>query len=108
MKVYKDNNTSGEIHIILDTSDVGDSPTGVQHDLKVWLGGDSMGEDESPTMWLVVNDSRDRHTRVTEGESDCMFSVSTARLRQLCDMIDAMHAVGLQQWDANAEVVHER
>lgn len=107
MKIYKDNNTSGEINIVLDTTDVGDSPTGRQNDLKVWLGGNSMGEDEQPTIWLVVNDTRDRHGRETDGESDCMFSVSTERMRQLCDLVDAMHKVGLQQWDANAEVGHE-
>ena len=94
------NNTTGEIHIVLDTTDAGDSYTGIKNDLKVWLGGNSMGEDNEPTVWLVVNDSRDRHQRVTDGASDCMFSVSTKRLRHICDMIDAMHKVGNDQWES--------
>ena len=97
------NNTTGEIHIVLDTTDVGDSATGITNDLKVWLGGNSMGEDNEPTVWLVVNDSRDRHQRTTNGMTVCMFSVSTKRLRHICDMIDAMHKVGNDQWEANDE-----
>jgi hypothetical protein len=97
------NNTTGEIHIVLDTTDVGDSATGITNDLKVWLGGNSMGEDNEPTVWLVVNDSRDRHQRTTNGMTDCMFSVSTKRMRHICDMIDAMHKVGNDQWEASDE-----
>jgi hypothetical protein len=96
---YKGNKCHGEIHVVLDTTDAGDSCTGIQNDLKVWLGGNSMGEDNEPTVWLVVNDARDRHQRVTDGASDCMFSVSTKRLRHICDMIDAMHKVGNDQWE---------
>jgi len=62
-----------------------------------------MGEDNEPTVWLVVNDSRDRHQRTTDGMTDCMFSVSTKRLRHICDMIDAMHKVGNDQWEASDE-----
>jgi hypothetical protein len=97
------NNTTGEIHIVLHTTDVGDSFTGITTDLKVWIGGNSMGEDNEPTVWLIVNDSRDRHQRVTNGELDCMFCVSTARLRHICDMIDAMHKVGNDQFNADEE-----
>ena len=96
---YKGNKCHGEIHVVLDTTHAGDSCTGIQNDLKVWLGGNSMGEDNEPTVWLVVNDARDRHQRVTDGASDCMFSVSTKRLRHICDMIDAMHKVGNDQWE---------
>lgn len=101
MKFTSPNN--GEIHIVLHTTDVGDSFTGITNDLKVWIGGNSMGMDDEPTVWLVVNDSRDRHQRVTNGESDCMFCVSTARLRKICDMIDAMHKVGDDQFNADQE-----
>tara|TARA_R110000868_G_scaffold15696_3_gene71610 strand:+ start:2870 stop:3184 length:315 start_codon:yes stop_codon:yes gene_type:complete len=97
------NNTTGEIHIVLDTTDVGDSATGITNDLKIWLGGNSMGEDDEPTVWLVVNDSRDRYQRTTNGMTDCMFSVSVKRLRHICDMIDAMHKVGNDQFDADEE-----
>ncbi|CAB4146872.1 hypothetical protein UFOVP496_52, partial [uncultured Caudovirales phage] len=49
------------------------------------------------------NDSRDRHQRVTDGASDCMFSVSTKRLRHICDMIDAMHKVGDDQFNEDED-----
>jgi hypothetical protein len=32
-----------------------------------------------------------------------MFSVSTNRLRHICDMIDAMHKVGNDQFNADEE-----
>lgn len=95
---FEGNRCDGEIHVVLGTTDVGDSPTGRRLDLKVWLGGMSMGDDEEPTVWLTVNDVRDRYRRTTDGESDAMFSVSVARLRRICDMIDAAHKVGLDQW----------
>jgi hypothetical protein len=91
------NGTTGEIHIVLGTTDVGDSPTGVTHDLKLWLG-DSIGEDDEPTAWFVAEDSRDRHNRTTDGSSHQMWPISTARLRSICDMIDAMHKVGRDQF----------
>jgi hypothetical protein len=93
------NGGTGEIHLELDTTDVGDSPTGIKHDLKLWLG-DHLGEDDEPTVWLVAEDSRDRHNRTTDGSSHQMWSISTARLRSICDMIDAMHKVGLDQFKA--------
>ncbi len=105
---YEGNKCHGEIHIVLDTTDVGDSATGITNDLKVWLGGNSMGEDTEPTVWLVVNDSRDRHHRTTDGMNDCMFSVSTKRLRHICDMIEAAHNVGLDQWREVEETTDER
>ena len=101
-----ENNTTGEIHIVLDTTDEGDSYTGIKKDLKVWLSGNSMGEDNTPTVWIVINDSRDRHQRVTDGASDCLFSVSTKRLRHICYMIDAMWNVGNDQFDADKEENH--
>jgi len=91
------NGTTGEIHIVLGTTDVGDSPTGITHDLKLWLGN-CIGEDDDPTAWFVAEDSRDRHSHVTDGSSHQMWSISTARLRAICDMIDAMHRVGRDQF----------
>lgn len=91
------NGASGEIHIVLDTSEAGDSETGISDDLKLWLGS-HLGEDDEPTVWLVSNDSRDRHKRVTDGSTDRMWSISTARLRAICDMVDAMHKVGRDQF----------
>lgn len=99
MTEFVGNNCTGEIHIVLDTSDAGDSPTGKTNDLKVWIGGPHMGEDDEPTVWITVNDSRDRYERVTDGENDCMFSVSVKRLRNILDMIDAMERVGDDQWE---------
>ena len=92
------NNCDGNIHVVLDTSDAGDSPTGQRLDLKVWIGGMEMGSDDEPTIWITVNDEKDRHHRVTDGSSDAMFCVSVARMRRICDMVESMHKVGLDQW----------
>lgn len=92
------NNTHGQIHVVLDTSDAGDSYTGKKMDLKVWIGGCTIGNADGPLVWLTVNDARDRHKRTTDGEDDCMFCVSIERLRNLCDMIEAMHKVGNDQF----------
>lgn len=95
---YEGNKCHGEINVVLDTTDVGDSPTGRRFDLKVWFGGLDLGGDDEPTVWFTVNDERDRYHRNTDGDCDCMFNVSVARLRRICDMIEASHKVGLDQW----------
>ena len=48
---YEGNKCRGEIHVVLGTTDVGDSPTGRRFDLKVWLGGLELGGDDEPTVW---------------------------------------------------------
>lgn len=85
------NNINGELHVHLDRFDIDAENPAV--DLIAWFEGHTLGDDTNPYIWLTVK-------RVDQplGSSDAMFRVSTARMRRLLDMAEAMHKVGDDGW----------
>ena len=86
------NNIHGEIHVVLDRSELDDDLPSV--DLIAWFDGPSLGDDmKDPAIWLTV-----KRAEEPLGSSDSMFRVSIARMRALLAMAEAMHKVGDQAW----------
>ena len=86
------NNIHGEIHVVLDRSDINDKLPDV--DLIAWFEGPQLGDDmKDPAIWLTI-----KRTEEPLGNSDYMFRISIARMRALLAMAEAMHKVGDDGW----------
>lgn len=86
------NNIHGEIHVVIDRSDINDELPAV--DLIAWFEGPQLGDDtKDPAIWLTV-----KRTDEPLGSSDYMFCISIARMRAMLAMAEAMHKVGDQAW----------
>jgi hypothetical protein len=90
------NNMRGEVHIVLDICDfVADQPN--RHLVAVFGGQDCATNDE-PDLTLSVKAVDEEGREIKDDVYSPLFIVSVARLRRLCDMAEAMHKVGLDQW----------
>lgn len=86
------NNIHGEIHVVLDRSELDDDLPAV--DLIAWFEGPQFGDDmKDPAIWLTI-----KRTEELLGNSDYMFRISIARMRALLAMAEAMHKVGDDGW----------
>lgn len=91
MQGNETNGITGDLRIYLERYDIEvDAP---ELDLIVWFEGCGIGSNDNPDILFTV-----KRTTEDEGDSDAIFSVSIKRLRALCDLAEAMHKVGRQQW----------
>ena len=90
----EDNRTEGDIWIILERDDINVDKDAV--DLIAWIEGLSLGSEDEPTVTFLAH-------KVGEelGSSENIWNISVKRLRALCDAAEAMHRVGVQQFDAH-------
>ncbi len=65
-----------------------------QVDLIAWFDGREMGVNTGADICFTV-----KRIDEDEGMSECLFSVSVRKLRALCDMAEAMHKMGSEQWN---------
>ena len=90
----EDNRTEGDIWIILERDDINVDRDAV--DLIAWIEGLSLGSDDEPTVTFLAQKANEEL-----GSSENIWSISVKRLRSLCDAAEAMHKVGVQQFDAH-------
>jgi len=88
----EDNRTEGDIWIRLERDDLEVGKEAV--DLIAWIEGLSLGSENEPTVTFLAH-------KVGEelGSSENIWGISVKRLRALCDAAEAMHKVGVQQFD---------
>lgn len=88
----EDNRTQGDIWIRLERDDLEVGKEAV--DLIAWIEGLSLGSEDEPTVTFLAH-------KVGEelGSSENIWGISVKRLRALCDAAEAMHKVGVQQFD---------
>ena len=90
----EDNRTEGDIWIRLqrDVFEVDKESI----DLIAWIEGLSLGSEDEPAVWFLAQ-------KVGEELGSCenIWNISVKRLRALCDAAEAMHKVGVQQFDAH-------
>lgn len=88
----EDNRTQGDIWIRLERDDLEVGKEAV--DLIAWIEGLSLGSEDEPTVTFLAQ-------KVGEelGSSENIWNISVKRLRALCDAAEAMHKVGVQQFD---------
>ena len=88
----EDNRTQGDIWIRLERDDLEVETEAV--DLIAWIEGLSLGSEDEPTVTFLAH-------KVSEelGSSENIWNISVKRLRALCDAAEAMHKVGVQQFD---------
>lgn len=88
----EDNRTQGDIWIRLERDDLEVGKEAV--DLIAWIEGLSLGSENEPTVTFLAH-------KVGEelGSSENIWGISVKRLRALCDAAEAMHKVGVQQFD---------
>ena len=85
------NGITGDLRVYLERCDLDVDAPAV--DLIAWFEGVGLGSDEEPDILFTV-----KRTTEEEGDSDSLFGISVKRLRALCDLAEAMHKVGRQQW----------
>lgn len=90
----EDNRIDGDIWIRLERDDLEVDKESI--DLIAWIEGLSLGSDDEPTVTFLAQ-------KVGEelGSSENIWNISVKRLRALCDAADAMHKVGVQQFEAH-------
>lgn len=90
----EDNRTEGDIWIRLERDNLDVSKDAV--DLIAWVEGLSLGSENEPTVAFLAH-------KVGEELGSCenIWLISVKRLRALCDAAEAMHKVGVQQFDAH-------
>ena len=90
----EDNRTEGDIWIRLERDDLEVDKESI--DLIAWIEGLSLGSEDEPAVTFLAQ-------KVGEelGSSENIWNISVKRLRALCDAAEAMHKVGVQQFDAH-------
>jgi hypothetical protein len=90
------NNMSGTINVILDVYDQEDEQPDRQ--LVAWFYGRDAGCNDTSDLTFIVRTVDEDGNEIKDDRSSPLFIVSVARLRRLCDMAEAMHKVGNDQW----------
>jgi hypothetical protein len=90
------NNMSGTINVILDVYDQEDEQPDRQ--LVAWFYGRDAGCNDTSDLTFIVRTVDEDGNEIKDDRSSPLFIVSVARLRRLCDMAEAMHKVGCDQW----------
>jgi hypothetical protein len=63
-----------------------------------WFNGSEAGCDDEADLTFIVRTVDEDGKEIKDDRSSPLFIVSVARLRRLCDMAEAMHKVGNDQW----------
>ena len=92
----KTNRMDGNIHIILDVYDQEHEQPDRQ--LVVWVDGSDAGVMDNAELTFIVRTVDEDGNEIKNDLAAPLFAVSVARLRRLCDMAEAMHKVGCDQW----------
>jgi hypothetical protein len=92
----KSNNMRGEVEITLDVYDQEHEQPDRQ--LVAWFHGRDAGDSDNADVTFIVRTVDENGNEIKDDRSSPLFIVSVARLRRLCDMAEAMHKVGLDQW----------
>jgi len=90
----EDNRTQGDIWIRLERDDLEVETEAV--DLIAWIEGLSLGSEDEPSVTFLAQKDNEEL-----GSSENIWNISVKRLRALCDAAEAMHKVGVHQFDAH-------
>jgi hypothetical protein len=66
--------------------------------LVAWFYGRDAGCNDTSDLTFIVRTVDEDGNEIKDDRSSPLFIVSVARLRRLCDMAEAMHKVGNDQW----------
>jgi hypothetical protein len=90
------NNMSGAMEIVLDVYDQEHEQP--DRHLVAWFHGRDAGCSDEPDVTFIIRAVDEDGKEIKDDRNSPLFIVFLARLRRLCDMAEAMHKVGCDQW----------